>query len=201
MVHSYEIEGMPVQTGDILCTTDGNNVILPGLVWRAFGALIPGPIDHVAIYVGPDGQCVESGPAGVTVFEVQDNTWDSQRMIKQRSLLTDTLFGVAYPLAGRGLSPAVEAAIRDDVARYCLEQAASNRPYNFNFLNSRSERAFYCTQLVYRAYLRSGIDLNSARNILGQDCPDSLILPSEIWEGCFHRRVAETGQPEDATLS
>lgn len=198
MVFADTIDGLVVQTGDIICTTDGNRSLLPGLLWRMFGALVPGPIDHVAIYVGPGGRCVEAGPAGVTAFEVADNTWNSQRMLNQRALLTDTLYGVAYPLASRGLSHSEEATIRSDVAQYCLDQAAADRPYNLNFLNSRTERAFYCTQLVYRAYLRSGIDLNSAENFLGQKKPDSLILPREIWAACVHRRVGNPGLPEEA---
>lgn len=199
MVYADTIDGLPVQTGDIICTTDGNDFLLPSLLWRAFGALVPGPIDHVAIYLGPGGRCVEAGPAGVTVFEVADNTWNSQRMLKQRALLTDTLYGIAYPLAGRGLSHAEEATIRSDVALYCLEQAASGRPYNFNFFNPRTERAFYCTQLAYRAYLRSGIDLNSSGNFLGLDSPDSLIMPREIWDACVHRRVGADDPPKEAS--
>jgi uncharacterized protein YycO len=189
MVYSYEFDGLPVQTGDILCTSDGNSRVLPGLLWRVFGALVPGPIDHVAIYVGPGGQCVESGPAGVTAFEAFGNSWDSQQMMKQRTLLTDTLYGVAYPLASRGLSPSVEETIREDVGRYCLEQAASRRPYNFNFFNSRKESAFYCTQLPYQAYLRNGIDLNGPRHVFGLKRRDNLILPREIWDACIHQRI------------
>lgn len=188
MVHCYEIAGLPVQTGDILCTTVGDEKLLPGLVWRAFGALVPGPIDHVALYVGPGGRCVESGPAGVVVYETSERSW-AQPMARQRAWLTDILYGVAYPLAGRGLAPEEEATIRSAVAAYCLAQAAADRPYNFNFLNSRTEKSFYCTHLIYQAYLHSGIDLNSGRNFLGLNGPDGLILPREIWEACVHRRV------------
>ena len=189
MVYSYQIDGLPVETGDIICTTDGNQRLLPGGVWRLFGALVPGPIDHVAVYVGPEGVCVESGPAGVVVFKVEDNTWDAQRMAGQRALLTDRLYGVAYPLAGRDLSPELEATIRMDVAVYCLEQAAADRPYNLNFFNSHTERSFYCTQLVYQAYLRSGIDLNTGRAALGRSECDDIIFPQESWDACQHRQV------------
>ena len=125
MVHSYEIAGLSVQTGDILCTTVGNESLLAGLVWRLFGAFVPGPIDHMALYVGPGGRCVESGPAGVVVYDAADRTWGAQRMARERAWLTDTLYGVAYPLAGRGLAPEDEAAVRSAVADYCLEQAAA----------------------------------------------------------------------------
>lgn len=189
MVYSYEIDGLPVQTGDILCTTVGDESLVPGLLWRLFGAFVPGPIDHVALYVGPEGRCVESGPAGVTVYDAPEHTWDAQRMARERAWLTDTFYGVAYPLAGRGLTEDDEARIRSAVARYCLAQAAADRPYNFNFLNSRTERSFYCTHLVYQAYLNSGIDLNGVQHFLGLDGPDSLILPQEIWDACAHRQV------------
>lgn len=189
MVYSYEIDGLPVQTGDIICTSDGNDHLLPGAVWRVFGALVPGPVDHMALYCGPGGLCVESGPAGVTAYEVEGNTWDAQRMASRRALLTDTLYGVAYPLAGRAMEADLEATIRVDVAAYCLEQAAAGRHYNFNFLDSQTEKAFYCTQLVYQAYLRSGIDLNVGQRLLGLPGTDRLILPQEIWDACAHRRV------------
>ncbi|HSN76411.1 MAG TPA: hypothetical protein VL334_15150 [Anaerolineae bacterium] len=189
MIFTYLIAGLPVQTGDILCTTVGDESLLSGLVWRAFGAFVPGPIDHMALYVGPDGRCVESGPAGVVVYDASDRTWGAQRMARERAWLTDTLYGVAYPLAGRGLPPEDEANIRSAVAAYCLAQAAADRPYNFNFLNSRTEKSFYCTHLIYQAYLHNGIDLNSQRHFLGLEGPDGLILPQEIWEACEHRQV------------
>jgi uncharacterized protein YycO len=189
MVYSYEIAGLSVQTGDLLCTTVGDEKLLLGLAWRAFGALVPGPIDHMALYVGPGGRCVESGPAGVVVYDTMDRNWGAQSMARERGWLTDTLYGVAYPLAGRGLSAEEETTIRCAVADFCLAQAAADRPYNFNFLNSRTEKSFYCTHLIYRAYLHSGIDLNSETHFLGMEGPDSLILPQEIWAACVHQRV------------
>jgi hypothetical protein len=192
MVYRYEIAGLSVQTGDILCTTVGDETLLSGLVWRAFGALVPGPIDHMALFVGPGGRCVESGSAGVVVYDVLDRDWGAQPMAREQGWLTDTLYGVAYPLAGRGLPAEEEARIRNAVAAYCLAQAEADRPYNFNFLNSHTEKSFYCTHLIYQAYLHSGIDLNSQRHFLGWDGQDGLILPQEIWQACEHRRV-ETG--------
>jgi hypothetical protein len=143
----------------------------------------------MALYVGPGGRCVESGPAGVVVYDTLERNWGAQHMARERAWLTDTLYGVAYPLAGRGLSDEEEARIRCAVADYCLAQAAADRPYNFNFLNSGTETSFYCTHLIYQAYLHSGIDLNGEQHFLGLEGPDGLILPQEIWEGCVHRRV------------
>jgi hypothetical protein len=151
----------------------------------------------MALYVGPGGRCVESGPAGVVVYDTLDRNWGAQPMARERAWLTDTLYGVVYPLAGRELSDEEEAKIRCAVAGYCLAQAAADRPYNFNFLNSRTERSFYCTHLIYQAYLHSGIDLNSGRHFLGLDGQDGLILPQEIWDACVHRQVAPDAGDDD----
>ena len=52
-IYTYQIEGIAVQTGDIICTMNGKPDILPGEFWRFVGRLVPGDVDHVAIYVGP----------------------------------------------------------------------------------------------------------------------------------------------------
>ena len=109
-------------------------------------------------------------------------------------MLADTLYGVAYPLAGKGFDAQQEETIRRDVAEYCLQQAATDKPYNFNFADSSTERAFYCTQLIYLAYLRHGIDFNTGQGILGLDCTECFILPQEIWDGCSHRRLEQTSE-------
>lgn len=188
MVHYYEIDGLTVRTGDIICTTDGDDSTIAGQFWRLLGKLLPGPVDHVIVYIGPAGRCVESGPKGVNVLEIRDNTWDARALTGQRGPLLDTLYGVVDPLAGRGLSEAAEAVIREDVASYCLAQAAADKPYNINFLDSKTESAFYCTQLAYLAYLRHGIDLNTGQSVLGLADSDTIIFPQEIWEGARQRR-------------
>ena len=33
-IYTYQINGMPVQTGDIICTMNGKPDILPGEFWR-----------------------------------------------------------------------------------------------------------------------------------------------------------------------
>jgi len=71
------------------------------------------------------------------------------------------LYGVAYPLLSGDVDPAKAVAIREDVAAYCMKQAKLNKPYNLNFFDSSTEECFYCSQLAYRAYLRSGIDLDT----------------------------------------
>ena len=82
-----------------------------------------------------------------------------------------------------------EAQIRSSVADYCLAQAAANKPYNLNFLDSQTEDAFYCSQLAYKAYLPHGIDLNSGQGVPNVKGTSRIIFPQEIWSGCIHRRA------------
>jgi hypothetical protein len=188
MISHYFLDGLPLVTGDLIFTTDGHAHYLPGEVWRLFGRLVPGPIDHVAMYVGPGGRCVESGPLGVVVYEAPDGHWNVQCMLRQRSWLVDTLFGVGDPLAGRGFSPEEEQRIRVAAAAYCLAQVG--KPYNVNFFNPHTQKSFYCSQLIYLAYLGQGIDLNT--NCIADALPGTevWIYPEEIWEACAHRRQA-----------
>ena len=81
---------------------------LSGEFWRLVGMLIPGEVDHIIIYVGPAGRCVEAGARGrVIEFEVAGNAWDAAAMMPQRGPFLDVLHGVAYPLAGRAESESV----------------------------------------------------------------------------------------------
>ena len=186
MIHSYEIHGLTVSTGDLLCTRDGKEQILPGEFWRLVGRLIPGEVDHVVIYVGPGGRCAEAGPRGIITFEIVGNTWVSEEMAHERGII-DELYGVASPVEGQGLIEEEKVRIREDVAAYCLAQVG--KPYNLNFLLSDIEEAFYCSQLAYKAYLRSGIDLNTGQQIPHVPGTSSIIFPQEIWSGCLHRRA------------
>ena len=96
MIYTYQIEGITVQTGDIICTMNGKPDILPGEFWRFVGRLVPGDVDHVAMYIGPDGRCVEAGARGVIKFTVFDGEWDTERMARRRGLLFDTFYGVVF---------------------------------------------------------------------------------------------------------
>jgi len=186
MLHTYQIEGLTLQTGDIICTMNGKPDILPGEFWRLIGRLVPGDVDHVAIYLGPDGRCIEAGARGVITFNVPD-IWDTERMALQRGLLFDTLYGVSSPLGGLGLSKTQEHEMRQRVAAYCLAQVG--KPYNLNFLNAETEDAFYCSQLAYKAYQQVGIDLNTGLAMEQLSGTNAIIYPQEIWNGFPNRRV------------
>jgi cell wall-associated NlpC family hydrolase len=188
MIHTYNIDGLSVQTGDIICTMNGKPDILPGEFWRLVGRLVPGEVDHVAIYLGPAGRCMEAGALGVITFDVLDNIWETERMARQRGLLLDTFYGVACPLEGLELSEEEEFHMRASVAEYCLAQIG--KPYNLNFLNSETENAFYCSQLVYKAYRQVGINLNTGMEMERFPGTNQIVFPQEIWIGSNHKLLS-----------
>jgi hypothetical protein len=156
MIYTDRFNGLPVKTGDILCTCNGTNQGWVGLFWKLIGYLVPGPIDHVILYVGPDGRCVEAGGRGVIDFVMPDHKWDAVGVMEER-LLVDTLVGISYPLQELRLSLTEEEHIRQSVADFCLDHVG--KPYNTNFLNLVTNEAFYCSQLIYLAYRQAGINL------------------------------------------
>lgn len=189
MIYAYEINGLKVETGDLVCTTNGEETFVAGQFWRLVGMLIPGAVDHIAIYVGPAGCCVEAGAKfRVITFDVKSNIWDAGKMLRAREPLVDSFYGVAYPLAGRSITRQKKLKIRENIARYCLKQAKAKKPYNLNFLNSKTEKGFYCSQLAYKAYLRNGINLNTGKGVPKISGTESIIFPQEIWCGCRHKR-------------
>jgi hypothetical protein len=185
MIHTFEIEGLAVQTGDIICTSNGKPDILPGEFWRLVGRLIPGDVDHVIMYVGPGGRCIEAGSRGVIAFDMPDTKWNTEIMASQRGLLFDTFYGIASPLEKQGFSEEEENQMRTIVASYCLAQIG--KPYNLNFLNAETEDAFYCSQLIYKAYQQVGINLNTGMSIEQLPGTNAIVYPQEIWGECMHR--------------
>ena len=190
MLHTYQINGLPVQTGDVICTMNGKPDILPGEFWRLVGRLVPGDVDHVAVYLGPDGRCAEAGASGVITFDVPNGDWDTERMARQRGMLFDTFYGIVSPLDVLGYSDDDEVHMRTAVAQYILAQLG--KPYNLNFLNAETEEAFYCSQLVYKAYQTIGINLNTGLAMEQLPGTNRIVYPQEIWEGFSHRRSRPT---------
>ena len=187
MIYTYQIEGIPLQTGDIICTMNGKPDILPGQFWWLVGRLVPGDVDHVAIYIGPEGRCIEAGAHGVIKFTVFKGLWDAQRMARRRGHLFDTFYGIASPLDGLGLPEEEEHILRAKVAEYCLAQVG--KPYNLNFLKSDTEEAFYCSQLAYKAYQQIGINLNTGLAMEQIPGTNAIVYPQELWDGFSHRGV------------
>ncbi len=195
MLHDHTIDGLPVRTGDILCMRDGSDGSLYGRVWKAIGALVPGEIDHCALYVGPGGRFVEADIHGVTALEMPGDSWDPHALLRERMFL-DTFVGVAYPLADRGLDSAEEDRIREAVAAYCLQQGAADRPFNFNLLDATNPERAYCSQLIAEAYRREGIELDSNIGVPTAPIFRRAVFPQELWNASAHRRVGE--EPKDA---
>ncbi len=187
MIYTYEIEGIALQTGDVICTMNGKPDILPGEFWRLVGRLVPGDVDHVAIYLGPSGRCVEAGAHGVIKFTVFNGGWNTERMARRRGHLFDTFYGIASPLDVLGLAEEEEQEMRQAVSAYCLAQVG--KPYNLNFLNSETEESFYCSQLAYKAYQQIGINLNTGLAMEQFPGTNAIIYPQEIWNGFSHREV------------
>lgn len=184
-LNTYFINGLSVQTGDVICTMNGKPDILPGEFWRLVGRLVPGDVDHVAIYLGPQGRCMEAGALGVITFNVIENNWETERMARQRGLLLDTFYGIAYPLEGLQISDEEENHMRLKVMEYCLAQIG--KPYNLNFLDSESDRSFYCSQLIYKAYQQVGINLNTGMEMERFPGTNRIVFPQEIWLGSNHK--------------
>lgn len=192
MIYTYEIEGIPIQTGDIICTMNGKPDILPGEFWLLVGRLVPGDVDHVAIFLGPEGRCIEAGSKGVNPFHLTGKTWHAEEMVAERGFLIDTFYGAAYPLAGMQLSEEDEMLMRMKVADYCLEHIG--KPYNINFLNAESEKAFYCSQLAYKAYEQIGINLNTGLAMEQLPGTNEIIYPQEIWDGFEHKAAKKPAE-------
>lgn len=191
MIHIHTFNGLTLQTGDILCMRNGARYNWFSRFWEMVGYLVPGPVDHTALYIGPGGRCVEALTKGVIEFVMPGNKWDAKHVAAKR-LYYDTLVGVAYPLQGLGLSPQEETRIRTSVADYCLAQVG--KPYNVNFLNTVTDKAFYCSQLIYLAYREFGIDLGGSPVRLlteqtGQQAKPLLILPNALMANCTHQLV------------
>ncbi len=189
MLHTFALQGLVLQTGDVICTMNGKPDILPGEFWRIVGRLVPGDVDHVALYTGPGGRCVEAGSRGVIHFELPGPVWDSERMARQRGHLFDTLYGLASPLEGLGLAEGEEEQMRLRLTDYALGQVG--KPYNLNFLDPEREDAFYCSQLIYKAYQQVGVDLNTGLAMERLPGSNLIIYPQEIWAGSPHRQVWE----------
>jgi hypothetical protein len=193
MLYRHTLNGLEVVSGDILFTRDGVPGSPFGQVWALLGRLLlPGDLDHCLLYAGPRGRCIESAARGVRVFDMPGETWDSEPLAGER-LLLDELVGAADPLAGRGLSPTEAARLRESVLAFCMGHAVERKPYNLNFFNPDTDGAFYCSQLVYRAYLHHGLDLRGPAPTDSHPILGRIVLPENIWNACHVKRRVSDG--------
>ena len=70
--------------------------------------------------------------------------------------------------------PPEEERARMAVTACCLAQVGKS--YNLNFLDSKTQQPFYCSQLAYRAYLNVGIGLNTGMYLPGLPYTTSIIF-------------------------
>lgn len=185
MIYRSRINGLPVCTGDIICTTDGSAATTMGKIWQALGLLVPGEVDHAALYLGPGGRCVEAGARGVVLFDVPEERW-----------LVDTLVGVAYPLADRDAPGLNDEHLRAAVADYCMLQAAEDKPYNVNFFDPNTDAAFYCSQLIYKAYLEFGLDVSVPPGT-ASGTPPRIVVPQMLWQSNQQLRAGNAALEQD----
>ncbi len=195
MIYEYAIDGLPMRTGDVLCMRDGTQRGFFGRLWTAIGALVPGEIDHCALYIGPDGRFVEAAARGVSVLTMPGDHWDAQLLAGKR-LFVDTLVGVVYPLAGRELAQTEENRIRESVAAICLDQAAADKPFNFNLFDATNPERTYCSQLIAEAYRREGIELDGKQGVPRSRIFRRAVFPEALWNSSPRRRVVARTGPE-----
>jgi len=184
MIYSHRFNGVSAKTGDILFTRDGQEGSVFGEIWKLLGHALPGDFDHCAMYLGPGVRFVESAAKGVVVVQFAGDDWDAIPYGEER-LLVDELIGVGDAIAGRGFTPEQENEIRENVVAYCLRQAAESKPYNLDFFNPDTDGAFYCSQLVYKAYKDQGIDLDPREE--NQELLQAIVFPADLWKTCRAR--------------
>jgi hypothetical protein len=194
MIYTHEFEGVRARSGDILFTRDGTPGSLFGGLWGLLGRILPGDLDHVALYVGPGVRFIESAAKGVVVCEMPGPGWNAAACAGER-LLLDELVGIADPLASRGLPPEDQNRIRESVVAYCLEQVAERKPYNVNFFDPGTDGAFYCSQLVYKAYLPQGINLHGRSEADELPFAQGIVFPEDIWNACHERNRIKYDPP------
>ena len=195
MIHHSTIYGLPVCTGDIICTTDGSAATTMGKIWQALGMLVPGEVDHTVLYLGPGGRCVEAGARGVLLFDMPGGRWEAERVASERWLV-DTLVGVAYPLADRSAPGLSDEDVRAAVADYCALQAAEDKPYNINFFDPNTNAAFYCSQLIYKAYLEFGLDVSMPADTSISHTP-RIVVPQMLWQSSKQLRAKDPPQKHE----
>lgn len=175
MIYEFTINGRKVKSGDVISTRDGMNSIY-SVGYTVLGKLIPGDVDHTVLYVGPEGLCVEAGIYGVISFNAA-HEWSAMAMFEGRGLL-DTFHSASSVVGKLGLPVTEEDAVRSFVRAYAL--GCVGKPYNINFLDPDNERAIYCSQLVYLAYKKAGINLNVGKTGQQGKWFDKVIFPQEI---------------------
>lgn len=187
MIYQHSFHGVIARSGDILFTRDGIPDSLFGEIWRVLGQAMQSEFNHCALYLGPGVRFIESAAKGVVLVEMQGDEWNAAPYAEQR-LLVDELIGIGDPLAGRGMTPKQERGIRERAIAYCLEQVDEHKPYNLDVFNPETDGAFYCSQLIYKAYQAQDILLHQHRGADAENVLAPIVFPQDVWEACREKR-------------
>lgn len=187
VIHQHSFHGVIARSGDILFTRDGVPGSLFGEIWRVLGQAMQSEFNHCAMYLGPGVRFVESAANGVVVVEMQDDGWDAAPYAQER-LLVDELIGIGDPVAGRGYSSNAEREVRERAIAFCLDQVREHKPYNLDFFNPETDGAFYCSQLIYKAYAAQEIRLHAHRGADSESVLAPIVFPREVWDACREKR-------------
>src|SRR4029079_5856877 len=101
MIYSHTFDGVTAKTGDILFTRDGEPGSVFGAIWKVLGYVLPGDLDHTALYVGPGIRFIESAARGVVVVTMEGESWQGRQYGKER-LLVDHLVCISDTSASSG---------------------------------------------------------------------------------------------------
>ena len=160
-----------IQPGDILLARSdgvlGNVLTLMGDFWI-----------HCGIYVG-DGEVVEALSDGVAEDSITNWDYPNKTCVEVRRV------------------SGVDATEIDKIVNFCLSQLG--KPYNLDFVSESYDPnaiSWYCSELVWAAYMQVGINIDST--------PDSLVVsPQDInnYEGASLIGSHMEDSPSDTVLT
>ena len=98
MIYEYQVNGLTLQAGDLICTADGNGANIKGQFWRLVGRLIPGNVDHIVVYVDRRGVAWRRGPkASWPASTSSSRRLGFKKDDRTEKHLIDKIYGAAYP--------------------------------------------------------------------------------------------------------
>jgi putative cell wall-binding protein len=141
----------------------------------AFGAL---PTGHAAItYSKESNNAVSALDSGVTL---EDNDWDKRH-------------ATCFVVDVTSTTAAQDATIAD----WCYSQIG--KPYNWNFINTRTRSSFYCSQLIWAGYL-DVLGINIDTSFLGTSGVSAvaIVYPMELLDTpltklLYQHGISDTG--------
>lgn len=90
-------------------------------------------------------------------------------------------------------------AQKENVMAYAKSKADGSHLYNYEFWDKLTETRFYCSQLVWRAFEKQGVNLDSNQSALGLFAKNWLILPLNLLIG--ESLIKDAVPPDDIYFS